>query len=1833
MIGSLSPGDYDYYEVSVPAGADGWRVLLQSGSSGVNDPDLLIRRAAQPTLSVYDSISATGTADSIYYSEAELSAGTYHIAVHLPVEATSSTVNYTLNSDHFALKRISFDGSSDIDTIAPGEFKNYEIVVPADREGWRLVLNNRTGALADDPDLYVRQDLYASTNYYTRRSQNKLSDTLFFTDQDLNDTSYYVGVYLPPDASQSVEFSLYSEDYSVVELVWDPGTEAAGTEKFVEASASGGEYLFRIVTENPDHAVWRGALQVNSGEADLYWRNRNYPTVDQSTQKSERSGSDGFTSYLSSSSGAGQEWFFLVTASEGADWSFFAGDIHVENLGVLADDSSSSSSLAPVGPEGARFFQTELPEEMLAWRLWVNDGTDVTLDVPVYTRANVAPHFSSTSYYQHVFNGQDLLVPDASPEEYEAGTGEAYFIAVFADPGTALRLDNRQQIVTDVAHQSTTASIDSTGYHFHTFHIDVPVEQIAWENTSLRLSGNPDLVIRKNRVPNAREHEFQSEVLGSVDDSVTLVPNVLTDGSFYTTVYSDAPFSFQYFNGEPVITDIDYTSTTVNNLTNKVGWRFYRILDIDSQVGFLGWRLDLLNQTQESEIYIRRNAVPGWENGLYNQKSEADFLQDANHEADIWYVGIYDPTNALGAFTLDSGPIVPELISFDGGTDTVVALPEQQWQYYRIEVPETVGGEPVLGWELRVKDWVGGNPSLVVRRAQVPDSVNTSPNSSWDYTSNTWNAGYQIGTNYDGWTGDGNTSNGASDTVDCVLSMAMGSPLEPGTYYIGIYNRSYNEACAFTFQSRGIGSGMSLDVVDVSPGSDAVINGLGAREPAFYKYELTTPVSGWQFELDFGAASPNGEGMLVLREGWLPTTYNSYSDSYTSPFNSAAQIGQLTRQTELEIEGQERFTLLPYNGESEIPAGTYYAAVISEGNSPESTSRIGTGAVDFVLRNDFDLGVVDLSTLSFGTVEQASDNLEPGEVDFYRFTVPADTLALAITAKDTASPHEPYLSLRTADGQLPDNYSYGYGFSGGQSYQEYINGTGTINLSNPAAGEYALSLHDGPQASQYAIEIELKESSALGFTSQLAGPPSNVASFDLLSGQLEFYKVTVPETVNGQAFLGWLLELNMTSGSASVNVQKDRLPLDSDRTYQSGSSSQRLYLGTRFYGYQGGAYDLLPGTWFAQVTASGNVIGTLTSEAIFATMLNMDASQNTNGHSHMDTDLIAAGEKKFYVVEVPATIEGEAVLGWSLELEEISGNATVKVSPDVLPINYNVTSYSDSDDTLLLDAQQASPGTYYIEVAASTATEYVLSSQAITTDAIRRTWTMPVKGGVTVTPGLTAPEFGDSGIDASGNPLANDQGVDIPANQLHFYAVTIPEGNEGLFRIQLDAISGNPDLYIRRGLLAGDEFSNDYELNENDQTEYANWVAEDAFVEKQLPAGIYYLAVEAASGTNARYRLRLSTGRIQDLAFDGGSLSNQVMAGGDWRYYRVDVPMDLPEKWELTYTLSQGNATMYLRDSVPPGYVYNSYAYLRSWVNDQKNQGSYQYYTSPGTVTLRAPQVRPGHSYYIGFRASTDSNFSISSDVSGATLSDPDLIDFYAGSVSGTLDSGKTQYYRVEVPAEAIRWKHQASHSSDVKLYIEQGSFPSATSSDDAYSSWQSNWAYDRLFSTSWPWVTEESYYIALVNEGASTEAYSFTMDGQNVHTDDQDGNGLPDQWEYDHLGSNGYNAYYDYDNDGLPLRLEYFFGLDPQVQDRPFMRLTIDADYFYFDFQKASRTDLLESTVVRSQSLAPESWSDAGAFMEFLSDEGETEIWRARIPKIPSREADFFRIEVEVKP
>jgi hypothetical protein len=269
---------------------------------------------------------------------------------------------------------------------------------------------------------------------------------------------------------------------------------------------------------------------------------------------------------------------------------------------------------------------------------------------------------------------------------------------------------------------------------------------------------------------------------------------------------------------------------------------------------------------------------------------------------------------------------------------------------------------------------------------------------------------------------------------------------------------------------------------------------------------------------------------------------------------------------------------------------------------------------------------------------------------------------------------------------------------------------------------------------------------------------------------------------------------------------------------------------------------------------------------------------------------------------------------------------------------------------------------------------------------------MPSLGQTNIAPGLTMPVFGDSGTDAAGIPLLGDHGIDLKQGQFDYYAVLVPANNAGLLRTELDAISGNPNLYLRVGTAptlahySGGNYDVDcyYRTALYDRsltgstTEYGNWVPLNGRSESQLTPGLWVLAVQAAGNANVRYRLILSCGNsatnglMQDLVLGGGSLTNQNLIAGDWRYYRVQIPDPAPANWVVTFTRSLGSARMFVRDTMPPGdgistADYSSYPSPLTWFNDSKNQGPYPRFDASGTYSLTTPPLRPGSVYYLGF--------------------------------------------------------------------------------------------------------------------------------------------------------------------------------------------------------------------------------------------------------------------------
>ena len=128
------------------------------------------------------------------------------------------------------------------------------------------------------------------------------------------------------------------------------------------------------------------------------------------------------------------------------------------------------------------------------------------------------------------------------------------------------------------------------------------------------------------------------------------------------------------------------------------------------------------------------------------------------------------------------------------------------------------------------------------------------------------------------------------------LVMGMGSPLEPGTYYVGV---SGTDVMSYSLESRGIsigndslGTPWPIQVADLGAfnGGSAGGTGLAPREAAYYRVTVPAGTTSWSVKL----TPALGESLLLVRQGRLPniTAYASLDSDNVSYF-----AGTLRRRT------------------------------------------------------------------------------------------------------------------------------------------------------------------------------------------------------------------------------------------------------------------------------------------------------------------------------------------------------------------------------------------------------------------------------------------------------------------------------------------------------------------------------------------------------------------------------------------------------------------------------------------------------------------------------------------------------------------------------------------------------------------------------------------------------------------------------------------------------------------------------------------------------------------------------------------------------------------------
>jgi hypothetical protein len=1444
------------------------------------------------------------------------------------------------------------------------------------------------------------------------------------------------------------------------ELVWDPGTNHLGAQLTNNPHTLGGPFVFKIVTHDTTVGGWRSALNVTSGEADLYLSKGSPPTTNGYYYASTRAGSDGWVLH-SSQFNPSEEWYYLVEARAGATWNLVSGEPYVLDLGTVPDPAASGTTNVTIGAEGYRFFRTTTPASLPAWELWLGGAANL-----IQERSAFIP---LTGFNEHEQSRAMLLVPD-----YLAGS-TAYFVGVPGAPGQSFSFTSKEQLVTPISFNSTNNGVVVSGFPYTTYRVAVPINQIAWDVTTTPVSGDPNVAVRRAKVPNEFNSDAFSEVPGAVQDSITLVPPGLTDGTFYITVYSAAGHTFNLHNGDPTVTPRAFLGATTNDAPTRAGWRYYVLTNITEQIGFLGWELDLSSQVPGTEIALRRNAVPSrWfgrtegnptgEISYVDYSGATGFLQRPGHQADIWYIGIYQPAINLGAFTLTTRAIPTPPITFDNGSTNVVNLAEGRWTYFRVDAPSDM-----QGWDARLTNvTTNGQPVLAVRRDLLPDSY-----SGWSFGSD-WPSGLQIAPGAD-WTQLSYSPSGVSE-AGRLLTVGRNNMLQTGTYYVGILSSS--GASSFQFTSRGIGTNYAIGVTNLAfsgaTGKTTNSAGLAAREAAYYQVVTPSNSPNWLVRL----TPTSGEAMLAVEQDVLPNI-NAGLNAGNNGNNTHAYQGK----TLLKV-GKQHYLLLPEEGHGSLDAQTNFLAVISRGLNPDyPQGRIGSGSATYVLES---LGSLVISNLGAGALPSFGGgpltqhiSLEGGQVTLLKFTVPTNVAAMEVRLLNRSN--NPGIALIPGTNapypHVPINGD-NYGADGGW-FTGRREGTDIMTFANPTPGPWTVTLKAEYSAGDYPdaacdVQIVALAPAPLAFD----GANTNFTDHPAMSWQ--YYTITVPANA-----LGWDLRLtNVTGGTPLMTIRRDLLPDETGApafSYPDWPSGSQLYPSSDWTSRTLNPDDsdntgrlammamgnsLTNGTYFIGIfnSSTTNAAYTIVSRGIGTGYAIPVTNLNFSGAGSALTNVagLPAREAAYYRFVMPSNAPS-----WHLRVTpDAGGELMLLLNSQVLPNSYGnpyvpfsrrmqkpgqemFTWFPDDGDVFLR------PGTNYLAVISEGVSPP--DGSHIGTSSV--TYRIESLGPVPLT---------DLGV-LSLNGLAITQHVSIEDAEVRLFSFTTTNPIPSV-EVRLTNSLGNPFLALRPGTNAPVPYYYPYYSSYYgvaggyyNQWQGTPWQGNTELITLANVASNTYtftiIGMDNGSGafTNTEVDLTITPHPPISLGFTNDSSLVSAQTPQTWRFFTVNVPTNTAG-WELRLTGSaSGPAQMSVRRDVlpeptaPGANIFDTtwpsggqIAAGSDWTGLNENDGTAVSGHFLG-FGMNNP-LEPG-TYYVGVLNSSTTDpidYTLASRGIGGPGGLPITLLDFADTNASTLAPRQLAYYQVDVPTNSPSWRVRldTSGGGESQLVIHKDHVP-----------------------------------------------------------------------------------------------------------------------------------------------------------------------------------------------
>ncbi len=1713
FVGTNAPGAASNFAFTNPVAVTNLSLTISNNTGGAFS-HLLLKQGGTPTDSDYDFIAQLDGAPSsvtnaINLQLPEVAAGMYGFRVRTPGNSAEHAFVVTLLTNITDLRTATHPATkpqSSVSTgsLTTGQFHYFRIEIPTASPGWRLVLNSSGPG---NGEIYVRKNALPDTGSFDKRVVGLTNATIVYTDAELTaGGAYFIAVRANGGATG---YTLYSESGYLTTLTWDPGTTPGGTQVYSNSNPAGGFFYFKMQTQNAGIGAWRTALKVFSGEADVFLKQGAPASDTDYSFQSSRTGSDGMVLHASQFS-AGQDWFITVRATPGATWTLTSGEVFAYDLGPLAADASSSTNVH-ILPEGMAFFKTTIVPGTLAWRLGLNGATNA-----LYVKKSFVP--LPNAYEQAQARAMLLVEPYLAAATFN-GT---FFVCVPGDPGTALNLDSRQQPVTDIPFGTNlNAIVTTTNFPYLTYRVSVPVQQIAWQLNLAGISGDANLAVRRDKAPNEFQNDAFSDLPGSVGDSVTLVPPALSDGTFYVTVYATGAFNCAFSNGNPVITDVNYIFGITNDAPTRAGWRFYRVPNIAQQLGTLGWDLVLSNQPPGTELALRQNAVPGrWNfrnaDGDYGYGSQGyvdvsglnGFIQRPGHQADIWYIGVYSPTTALGNFVLTGSELTGQTIAFDAGAGTSMAVTNQppgKWKYFRIDVPTNT-----FGWDLRLINATNGNPLFCVRRDQLPDAITTSfsPQSS-----PTWPSGERWAGQAD-WTGYLNAPDG-SPAHSPAIACGMGNPLQAGTYYVGVIDPTGSSS--FTLQSRGIGTGFAIPIRDLNysgAGSSTNLAGLAAREAAYFRVVVPSNSPSWKAKL----TSTAGESLLQVAKDFLPNIRNGN------------QVVAGYGGKRMQQPGNEHFALLPNDGFSTIAAGTYYLAVVGEGVGPDSTQgRVGAGISDYTLASLGAVPVTDLGTLTNLDILR-TNALEAGELAAYRFSVASNVQAMEVRLENRTG--NPRFYFRQINALVQPN---GFGFCDTPTFEGgYANayaGDTLVPLANPAASVYSMTVLASVNGSclvtnaTYIARLHPVTAAPLAFD----GGTASVTNHE--PGSWRFFAVTVPSNA-----VGWDARLiNVTNNAPGVKPQlficRDLFPPGTGSiglNAPSWGSGYQVVGDVDWTGYNynadgteahammramGMGNPLEPGNYFIGILDNVGSSYTVQSRGIGTNMSIIVRDLNFSGPgSSTNGSGLPPREADYYRVVIASNTPS-----WRLRLTNSVGEASLLIQKGALPnpiappggSTQNLTGgrkqqrIGDEQFALLADdgLTNIAPGTYYLAVVSEGVGPIPNQSRS---GAGPVSYNLASLGTVPV-------------IDLGSVTVADLVHTNsLPGGGMAAYQFTVPPGTLSI-ELSLENTTGAPEISGRRidRVVAPfwSIFGFDYSGSESGQGR----VFGGSLVTLSSPSnGVYSVSVNATTTGGpvpADYTLRVHALTVTELAFDGGTAPVTNQNAGSWRYFHVTVPPDTLG-WDLRLVNASSNTPVLVvqRDTLPDVPSGNTFGRnnVTNWPSGARwtVDGDWTGYNSgpDGAATRIATlacgmgnPLEPG-SYYIGvFCSGGPASYFVQSRGIGMNQSILVRDLNFSGAGSSTNITGliarDAAYFRVVVPSNSPSWRVRvAPTTGEAMLLLNRAALPCVISGGPLYAApnggkslkQPGNEHYCVLPADGGTNIPPGTYYLGVVSEGVN---------------------------------------------------------------------------------------------------------------------------------------------------